>query len=109
MLEVQNTSWEKELFDDFSDALEKDVEAFLHQYKIFFTKGLGIYFNRRRKETIYRLFEAFIATLRKTKQMAGRQQKTEIERLAHDQRFIQPAIYLFIWEQYVRYGFSEGF
>ncbi|ASV95573.1 hypothetical protein [Enterococcus durans] len=99
----------KELFDDFSDALEKDVEAFLHQYKIFLQKDwASISIEGGRKQSIA-FFEAFIATLRKTKQMAGRQQKTEIERLAQDQRFIQPAIYLFIWEQYVRYGFSEGF
>ena len=99
----------KELFDDFSAALEKDVEAFLYQYKIFLRKDwASISIEDGRKPSIA-FFEAFITTLRKTKQLTERQQKMAIEKVAHDQRFIQPAIYMFIWEQYVRYGFSEGF
>lgn len=99
----------KELFDDFSAALEKDVEAFLCQYKIFLRKDwTSISIEDGRKQSIA-FFESFITTLRKTKQLAERQQKMTIEKVAHDQRFIQPTIYVFIWEQYVRYGFSEGF
>ncbi|HAQ0627962.1 TPA: hypothetical protein IWP48_002852, partial [Enterococcus faecium] len=54
-------------------------------------------------------FETFISVLRKTKRQRTPEVTAQMEYFAKNQRFIQPKIYLFIWKQYCRYGFTEGF
>ena len=53
-------------------------------------------------------FETFISVLRKDKRQRTPEVTAQMEYFAKNQRFINK-IYLFIWKQYCRYGFTEGF
>lgn len=99
----------KELFDDFAEELVKDVEEFLNNYRTFLRKDWQsiVYEEVPAHPNAY--FETFISALRKTKRQRTPEVIAQMEYFAKKQRFIQPKIYLFIWKQYCRYGFTEGF
>ncbi|WP_165003852.1 MULTISPECIES: hypothetical protein [unclassified Enterococcus] len=99
----------RELFDDFSDELTKDVEAFLANYRTFLRKDWqSVSFDGKEHQSMA-FFENFLSLLRKTKRQQTPEQQAKMETYANKQRFIQPAIYMYIWKQYCRYGFTEGF
>ena len=99
----------KELFDDFAEELVKDVEEFLINYRAFLRKDWQSIVYEEVPVHPNAYFETFISALRKTKRQRTPEVIAQIEYFAKKQRFIQPKIYLFIWKQYCRYGFTEGF
>ena len=99
----------KELFDDFAEELVKDVEEFLINYRAFLRKDWQSIVYEEVPVHPNAYFETFISVLRKTKRQRTPEVTAQMEYFAKNQRFIQPKIYLFIWKQYCRYGFTEGF
>ncbi|HEM8415104.1 TPA: hypothetical protein U2N19_003073 [Enterococcus faecium] len=98
----------KELFDDFAEELVKDVEEFLINYRAFLRKDWQSIVYEEVPVHPNAYFETFISVLRKTKRQRTPEVTAQMEYFAKNQRFIQPKIYLFIWKQYCRYGFTEG-
>ncbi|OTN99227.1 hypothetical protein A5804_000713 [Enterococcus faecium] len=92
----------KELFDDFA-------EEFLINYRAFLRKDWQSIVYEEVPVHPNAYFETFISVLRKTKRQRTPEVTAQMEYFAKNQRFIQPKIYLFIWKQYCRYGFTEGF
>ncbi|MBO1301044.1 MULTISPECIES: hypothetical protein [unclassified Enterococcus] len=96
----------KTLFEDFSEELTKDVENFLSNYQLFLQKDWSSVSFEEASHPSVAFFEKFIADLRE----GSREEKhLDVNRLAKEQRFIQPQIYHFVWQQYQRYGFTTGF
>lgn len=99
----------KELFEDFSEELIRDVETFLNDYRTYLSKDWTSIAVESGKPQSLSFFETFINILRATKRQRTEEQQLIMEKHAQSQRFIQAKVYLFIWQQYCRYGFTEGF
>ncbi|EOH88942.1 hypothetical protein [Enterococcus villorum] len=99
----------KELFEDFSEELIKDVETFLNNYHIYLRKDWSAIGIEGGEQPSFAFFETFIQILRATKRQQNEEQRLKMEQYAQSQRFIQVKVCLFIWQQYCRYGFTEGF
>ncbi|EPN3663110.1 hypothetical protein ACTX1S_000494 [Enterococcus hirae] len=99
----------KELFEDFSEELVKDVETFLTNYRTFLQKDWALIAVDGGEQLSLTFFETFIQQLRATGRQQTPEQQSKMTEYARKQRFIQSEVYLFIWQQYCRYGFTEGF
>jgi len=95
----------KSLFEDFSEDLTKDVEAFLTNYQLFLQKDWSSVSIAETSQPSVAFFEEFIANLRE----GSKYEAVDVDRLAKEQRFIQPQIYHLVWQHYQRYGFTTGF
>lgn len=95
----------KSLFEDFSEDLTKEVEAFLTNYQLFLRKDWSSVSMAETSQPSVAFFAEFIANLRE----GSKNEAVDVDRLAKEQRFIQPQIYYFVWQQYQRYGFTTGF
>lgn len=95
----------KSLFEDFSEDLTKDVEAFLTNYQLFLQKDWSSVSMAETSQPSVAFFEEFIANLRE----GSKNEAVDVDRLAKEQRFIQPQIYHLVWQHYQRYGFTTGF
>lgn len=100
----------KELFEDFSEELTRDVEEFLTNYQLFLRKDWsGLLTEKKTAELPASFFEEFIQILRKTKRVENEENHQRIQVFSEQQRFINPKIYFIVWEKYCRYSFTEGF
>lgn len=87
----------------------KDVETFLTNYRTFLQKDWALIAVDGGEQLSLTFFETFIQQLRATGRQQTPEQQSKMTEYARNQRFIQSEVYLFIWQQYCRYGFTEGF
>lgn len=99
----------KELFEDFTEELTRNVEEFLTNYRTFLRKDWQAVLMDTKEKLPSSYFDLLIAELRSFNREQPTHQLTEAKVRAQQQRFIQPAIYILIWEKYAYYGFTEGF
>lgn len=99
----------KELFEDFTEELTRNVEEFLTNYRAFLRKDWQAVLMDTKEKLPSSYFDLLIAELRSFNREQPTHQLTEAKVRAQQQRFIQPAIYILIWEKYAYYGFTEGF